>query len=108
MAWKRSQEGYLLIDHTESPGLTAEDIAAVAHKGMPLAVPGGVKYESATVTCAHCQTVVIINPQRTRERHYCAKCDRYVCDRAECILFCRPFEKLADTIQNLAVKGLLL
>ena len=41
---------------------------------------GGEKLEMPTLSCAHCNTVVILNPLRRRERGYCRKCHAYVCD----------------------------
>lgn len=74
---KRSREGYLFIDHLFSPGISAED----AHKaGVPYAAPGGTIYESATVTCAVCCAIVVLNPDRSRPRNYHPATDRYICD----------------------------
>lgn len=78
---KREHEGYLLIDHRESPGITQEQ-AAQAGKDT-LAVGKGVKFESATINCSHCSVLVVIRPERTRARGYCSKCDHYVCDPCE-------------------------
>ena len=36
--------------------------------------------EFNTQQCGHCSTTVILNPDRTRERSWCARCDRYTCD----------------------------
>lgn len=69
MRWLRAKEGYLHIDHRASPG-TKE-------------IPGGSQFESATATCAHCNTVVILNPNRSRPRGYCRKCDDYICDQCQ-------------------------
>lgn len=82
MRSKRSHEGYLLIDHTNSPGLT-EDILAPIGRSGPV-VGEGQKFEAGVLTCAHCQRQVIINPLRTRDRNYCRKCDHYVCDEPGC------------------------
>ena len=41
---------------------------------------GGGMQECATLTCSHCQTILIVNPLRTRERAYCSSCDHYLCD----------------------------
>jgi hypothetical protein len=57
---QRSREGELMIDER--------------------ACLGGRLFESATVTCAHCIRVVVLNPDRSRSRGYCRKCDHYVCD----------------------------
>lgn len=94
---KRQGEGYLLIDHRNSPGVPAE----MAHAtGLPVSLsgPGGV-FESATKMCAHCNAIVVLNPDRKRPRGYCAKCDAYVCDNPACGLECRPFKRLIDELK---------
>lgn len=72
----RSLEGELLIDHRNSPGVPAELLIA---SGLPPEAGRGV-YESATYTCHHCQSIVVMNPQRTRERHVCRGCMHVICD----------------------------
>lgn len=88
----RARESYLMIDHRASPGVSAEDAAA---SGMP-AVGAGQLFEAGTITCAHCQRIVIRNPQRTRPRGYCAKCDYYICDSPACHADCRPFKAVLE------------
>lgn len=83
---KRNLEGYLLIDHRASPGTPQ--------------VPEGRILEAPTITCSHCNAVVILNPMRTRPRNYCAKCDHYVCDKAGCIVGCNPFMKQVDEFEK--------
>lgn len=105
---KRQREGYLLIDHKDSPGVPEEMIQAAIKAGKP--VPGGLRggltYESATVTCCHCNRIVVLNPDRKRPRGYCAKCDHYVCDSPECALECNPFQRLLDDLHHqLATTG---
>jgi hypothetical protein len=84
---KRSREGYLLIDHSAS--------------GLPT-------FESATITCSHCCRIVVLNPDRSRERGYCPKCDSYVCD--QCNLQrtltgqCRPFVQIVEETQERAAR----
>lgn len=95
---KRSQEGYLLIDHSNSPGVRPEDVGGQMLPGV--GKPG--KYESATITCAHCHRQVILNPQRTRDRGYCSNCDHYVCDSPACNKNCTPFQRTLDRMMNLA------
>jgi len=73
---KRAHEGYLLLDHRDSPGVP-DDIAAPF--GMPAGSGRGL-FEAATFTCSHCEFVVVLNPDRTRERAWCKKCDHYLCD----------------------------
>ena len=97
MRSKRSQEGYLLIDHRESPGVSA-DLVHRSGKDAPV-VGKNATFESATITCSHCQAVVILNPLRTRPRNYCAKCDHYVCDRPACLTECLPLKKVLDDLQ---------
>lgn len=49
----------------------------------PSQVGEGKVMESATLGCAHCSVVVIVNPLRTRERAHCFQCNRYICDACE-------------------------
>lgn len=77
-----------MIDHRASPG-TAE-------------VGEGQLFEAATITCSHCQAVVIISPTRTRPRGYCAKCDHYICDKIECHLRCAPFKAILEVVDHTA------
>lgn len=86
------REGYLLVDHRGSPGVTGE------------APPNSV-FESATRNCAHCQRVVVMNPLRTRERHSCRKCDAYICDDCAAAGECRPFVKLLDQAASAVEHG---
>jgi hypothetical protein len=71
---KRDLEGYVEIDHRESPGLDQ---------------PGrrkGQIFKSATMMCYKCQTQIILNPDRSRSRGYCRKCDHDICDRCSLML----------------------
>ena len=106
MSSLKRHEGYLLIDNRYGPGVSEEFIKA-SGKEAPV-VPEGTCYESATITCAHCNTVVILNPHRTRARNYCRRCDRYICDNPGCLQECHPFDKLIDTLQEQAVKREIL
>lgn len=45
-------------------------------------------------TCVHCGRAVILNPQRTRPRNVCRKCDALTCDA--CRGDCNPIEKDAE------------
>lgn len=73
------QMGYLFVDHRASPGLP-EDVARWAGYNPGLCREGKM-FEADTLTCAHCKGVVVKNPNRTRERSYCAKCSgHYICD----------------------------
>jgi len=103
MSSLKRYEGYVLIDHRASPGVSEELVRQwhAAGKWTPL-VDEGCAYESGTMTCAHCGTIVILNPLRTRPREYCPKCDKYVCGNTVCATECRSFNKLLDTLQEQA------
>jgi hypothetical protein len=92
----RRHEGYLLIDNRGAP-----DVPALPHPRKRFFGVSGL-FESATITCAHCHAVVVLNPQRTRERGYCRKCDHYVCDNPGCNVGCTPMNKILDEAQEAA------
>jgi len=95
---KRRQEGYLLIDHRGSPGVSE---AMTRTAGLPEGAGKGV-FESATVRCSHCHATVILNPDRSRPRGWCSGCDGYVCDSSGCNTgTCLPQNKVLDTMQEL-------
>lgn len=94
---KNRREGYLLIDHTFSPGVP-EGFAKSAGFDVP-DVAGGMMYESAVVTCLHCNSNIILNPDRKRPRGYCAKCDGYICDKSQC-QECKPHVKTMEKLQD--------
>lgn len=96
-------DGYLSVDHRASPGLNEE----LARKtGVPERhVREGGLLELSTMTCWHCGTVVVPNPLRTRERGYCVKCDRYICDHCklaslEATYVHRSFQEIVDLVQS--------
>ena len=101
MSSLRRQEGYLLIDNSCGPGVSQEFVHA-SGKDAPAVGPDRV-WESATVTCSHCNAVVILNPDRSRPRGYCRKCDSYTCDKPSCAKECLPFEKTIDTLREQAI-----
>jgi hypothetical protein len=92
----RSHEGYLMLDHTNNQGIPDELVVA---SGLPLGAGKGL-FEAPTFTCHHCQTIVIINPNRTRERAYCRGCDHLLCDACGAERArtgkCRPFNQVID------------
>jgi hypothetical protein len=57
------------------------------------AVTGGGEHVIPTLTCAHCNTVVLLNPARTRERAHCRRCSSYICDRPGCRAECNPTDE---------------
>jgi hypothetical protein len=105
---KKEREGYLLIDHRESPGFSCNEVGPQAASLFG----AGKKFEGSTLTCAHTLCggrVVVINPLRTRERGHCYQCDRFICD--ECALdykltgVCRSVNRFTDDFIEAAVKG---
>lgn len=97
MRTQANQHGILIIDHSASPGVDAETSRRL---GVPH-VPEGKVGEYKTKSCAHCGTVVMINPLRTRERASCRKCgNKYVCDLCAAIGDCRPIAALADAVSS--------
>lgn len=89
MKTKRSHEGYLLIDNTNGPGVSADMLAELERragkKAMVPSVAAGKRLEMPLLTCSHCEQGLIVNPMRTRERAYCRKCDHYICDACDLI-----------------------
>jgi hypothetical protein len=89
MPSKTNREGWLLVDHRACPGLA----------------DAPVFFEAATITCSHCQRQVIRNPERTRARAYCPKCDHYICDQCEAVRVasggeCKPFNRIIEEVQE--------
>lgn len=80
----RGGKSYLLIQQT----IEAPDIHVVRNE-MP------------TLTCVHCNCIVVLNPMRSRPRSWCMRCDAYVCDKRYCITECNPFtESLELSVNN--------
>lgn len=75
---KRSHEGYLMIDHRASPGISRE--LAIKMGLRPESVREGAMLETVTYGCEHCGTCYVKNPWRTRPREHCFKCSRDICD----------------------------
>ena len=95
---KRELEGYIRIDHRDSPGL--------AH---PLLGKKSL-FEAPTFSCPYCQRIVIINPKRNRERAYCRSLDRLICDYCAADRAAgqtlKPFKQVIDEFTTSASKGL--
>jgi hypothetical protein len=105
---KRSQEAYLLIDHRNSPGITAEFMQKNKIDGP--AVGKGTYFESAMTVCHCCQADIVLNPNRSRDREWCMQHDAYLCDR--CALTrrltgsCVPLkQRIADIFNRLIKLG---
>lgn len=100
----RQHAGYLIVDHSESPGVSPADFPRGFPKGTVF-VGKGHALEADVQMCAHCQRAVLLNPERQRQRGYCAKCDHYICDAPGCQLECRPIAHVLERLQNAAEKG---
>lgn len=111
---RRETEGYVVIDHRESPGLTeAQRIEARLSPVMPIGK--GQRLEAPSFCCSHCDRIVVMNPLRNRERYVCPKCDRYICDDPCKITYvltdeCRSRqiridEHMAQTAKKLIIDG---
>src|ERR1700675_1557700 len=103
MSSLRSTEGYIWMSHKYSPGVPDE---LMVKGGYPVggAHPGTV-FESATFTCADCERVVIMNPDRSRARGFCPKCNHYLCDACETVRVqqggkCNNFKVMVDKLLN--------
>lgn len=106
MISKRSFEGQLTIDHSASPGLPADFYKKIGLDAP--AVGEGIKYQAPTITCCHCGSVFVINPNRQRARNHCQKCDQYVCDSPACNAGCTPHAKTLDQEEERLVRALSL
>lgn len=89
---KQIHEGYLMVDHRASPGLTSDQALSLGYH--PSQVSEGQLFEAKTNHCSHCGTVVIMNPMRTRDRHLCVYCNKYICDN------CGIQSKLPDYVHK--------
>ena len=102
----KRHEGYMMIDNRNSPGVPDE---VLVKQGLPPGAGQGL-YESATYTCSHCQSVIVMEPKRTRPRAYCGKCDQRICDACEFIrtqtLECHTMNRVIDNVLELASRGL--
>lgn len=98
--------GGLVIDHTNSPGLTEADIATM--RPGAVAVGEGQKLEIEIWQCTHCQAGVLLNPLRVRPRATCLKCYHYICDSCDAIMratgLCKPFAAVLDQVEAIANK----
>lgn len=108
MAGKRDREGYLLIDHRNSPGVPAD--VARQWGFDPRFMGEGQTMEAPTLCCSHCKTAVVLNPERIRKREYCQKCDDYICDGCHVLTTLPdyihiPYMQMSELLLNDAEKG---
>lgn len=107
MLSKRELEGYLEIDHRESPGISRELAAQVGHGTIP--VEAGKRLQLATYMCPYCEAQIIRNPMRERDRAYCRKLDRYICDNCDLQrklgVELKPMKQKIDEFVDAVAKG---
>jgi len=88
--------GYLLLDHRNSPELPIGITAAF--------------FETSTYTCSHCERVVIMNPDRKRDRVTCKGCNHMICDNCASTLKttgkCLTFKQIVDEYLEKIEKGI--
>lgn len=95
---KKDLEGYVMLDNRESPGFTYAEHPAAYHAGIP--VGPGAFFEGSTLKCRCCDRIVVLNPDRIRERGHCRECDGFLCDPCAVNLHltgnCNCIDKLLD------------
>lgn len=77
----------------------------VDHRQVHGALPPGISnrhFEADTYTCTHCQTVVVMNPDRVRERYKCRGCNHHICDPCAAARVggaaCKTFAQIVDEV----------
>lgn len=96
----RAHEGYILVDHRESPGVPDEQMLPA---GFPVGSGRGL-FESATFTCPYCNAVVVLNPNRSRPRNYDAATNHLICDGCQSLkdtgVALKTMQQIADELLN--------
>jgi hypothetical protein len=94
----RDTEGYFMLDHRHADPVPDPD---VHRAGLPPGAGRGL-FEAPTFTCSHCQRVVVMNPDRKRERAYCRGCDHLLCDDCGAIRaktgVCKTWKQVIDEL----------
>jgi hypothetical protein len=105
MSSERDLEGYMMIDHRDAPPVPDW---MLRQAGLPSSMGRGLA-ESATYTCKHCCAVVVLNPDRSRERAWCRAGKHRICDACAVTYartkICVTFDRLADMALEAAVSG---
>lgn len=64
--------------------------------------------EADTYTCSHCNRVVVLNPERKRERYKCHGCSHHICDDCAALRIaggsCRTMAQKVDEIRAQATR----
>lgn len=86
----------LIVTENHNLGLLQID-----HRHASAPMPGVQDLvEVPTYTCTHCESVVVMNPNRVRPRYTCRGCSHMICDscgsKREAGAPCRTFAQLID------------
>jgi hypothetical protein len=93
-----------MLIRTDSLGPTG-----LGHLEIDQRAAGGRIFEADTYTCTHCNRVVVMNPERKRERYKCRGCNHHICD--DCAAQrasggpCRTMQQRYDEDMNSLAKG---
>ena len=60
----------------------------------------GNSQERETVSCAHCQYIMTIQPGSGTKRGYCFRCNAVICGKQACMEKCVPFEKAIEDMES--------
>src|SRR5690242_19633117 len=88
----KGAKSYFFLDNSNSPVAVTQTLPT----GEVLTVAPGEVVEMAALTCSHCSVVVVLNPQRTRERKWCRRCGGYLCGRPGCVEECNYTLEMID------------
>lgn len=65
--------------------------------------------EVPTFTCTHCEGVVVMNPNRTRDRTFCKGCSHLICDNCAAIKAntgeCKTYKQQLDELLEIEIKS---
>lgn len=61
--------------------------------------PGGTA-EADTITCHHCQQIVIVKPKAEEQTGFCRMCMKHICLSCARDGKCTPFEKKLDQLER--------
>jgi len=82
----------------------------IDHRAVCSPVPDGLPrhFEADTYTCSHCNAVVVLNPQRVRERYKCRGCNHHICDNCAAARLsgaaCKTMWQVIDESMEAAVR----
>ena len=67
----------------------------------------GVDKNLLAYTCGHCSNVIVLRPERERERETCYQCGRWICEKSSiCLTHCTPIHEMAkDHFEGVGERG---